>query len=98
LLMEVVVFHYHFHLLSSSSPVTTGSRVGNSVETRSRTCSENRLRSGKCCGSSLGLAHPSALRLVELCHARKNVKSNVNLIVMKNEPSGSNNISKTNMH
>ncbi len=30
--------------------------------------------------------------LNRLCHARNNVKSNVNKIVMENEPSGSNNL------
>ncbi len=102
LLMEMVMFDYHFYLLPQSRLPTTGSRQDNSMDSPiSWTCSG---RASECGRSGSGLLCFSSLALSQFVFrhfdARKNGKSNVNKIVMKNEPLVGSNIffTNTNMH
>jgi hypothetical protein len=82
------MFDNHFYLLPQSRLPTTGSRQDDSVDSPvSRTCSGSR-RASECGRGGSGLLKFPSLALCRLWfpHARKNGKSNVNKIVMENEP------------
>jgi hypothetical protein len=79
LLIEVMVLHYHFHLLPHSCLPPSGSRQDNSVNSPiSRTCSGTSEGSG--CGLGLLQLPPLILGQFGFRHfdPRKNGKSNVN--------------------